>query len=80
MQTKIDQNLEALTDGVDADRDASVKADRDQRQSMVEALQDTDICVAEQCISACNKVAPSRDENRHCLEKSGTIWKNSGTV
>jgi hypothetical protein len=40
MQTKVDQTLGALTDGVDADRDASVKAARDQRQSMVEALQD----------------------------------------
>ena len=40
MQTKVDQTLGALTDGVDQDRDASVKAARDQRQSMVEALQD----------------------------------------
>ena len=31
MQTKVDQTLGALTDGVDADRDASVKAARDQR-------------------------------------------------
>ena len=40
MQTKVDQTLGALTEGVDQDRDASVKAARDQRQSMVEALQD----------------------------------------
>ena len=40
MQTKVDQTLGALTDGVDADRDASVKAANDQREAMVEGLQD----------------------------------------
>ena len=35
MQARVDQTLGALTDGVDQDRDASVKAARDQRQSMV---------------------------------------------
>ena len=40
MQTKVDQTLGALTDGVDADRDASVKAANDMRVAMIEALQD----------------------------------------
>ena len=40
MQTKVDQTLGALTDGVDADRDASVKAANDMRVAMIEGLQD----------------------------------------
>ena len=40
MQTKVDATLGALTDGVDADRDASVKAANDMRVAMIEGLQD----------------------------------------
>jgi hypothetical protein len=40
MQTKVDNTLGALTDGVDADRDASVKAANDMRVAMIEGLQD----------------------------------------
>ena len=40
MQAKVDNTLGALTDGVDADRDASVKAANDTRVDMIQALQD----------------------------------------
>ena len=38
MQTKVDATLGTLTDGVDADRDASVKAANDTRVDMIQAL------------------------------------------
>ena len=40
MQTKVDNTLGALTDGVDADRNASVKAANDMRVDMIHGLQD----------------------------------------